>query len=128
MGALPVDAPFNWFVNGQIDLPMMTQQDYRPGTELDAAAGVYYEGWTFSNGSKLSPLLQVIGSFRGRDSGANSNAPDSGYSRLLISPGLEYDVNNIELYGDVEIPVYQNFNGNQLISPVQLKFIVGYKF
>ena len=52
----------------------------------------------------------------------------SGYQRLMLSPGVEYDVNNIKLYGDVEIPVYQHVNGNQLTAPVMYKFIVGYNF
>jgi hypothetical protein len=34
----------------------------------------------------------------------------------------------VKLYGDVEVPIYQNANGNQIVAPVLFKFIVGYSF
>jgi hypothetical protein len=47
---------------------------------------------------------------------------------LLIAPGIEYNIEPVKLYGDVEVPIYQNVNGNQLVAPVMLKFVVGYSF
>ena len=41
---------------------------------------------------------------------------------------MEYDINDIKVYGDVEFPIYQNVNGNQLVAPVLFKFILGYNF
>lgn len=125
--------PFNWFVNGQIDVPFITQQNYRPGDEFDAAVGSYYNGFDFGKAGKLSPLLQLLVSVREHDVGMNASQPingveQSGYQRLLISPGAEYDINNIKLYGDIEVPVFQNMNGNQLVAPFALKLIVGYNF
>ena len=52
----------------------------------------------------------------------------SGYQRVLISPGVEYDINDVKLYGDVELPVWQHTNGNQLVAPVLVKLVVGYSF
>ena len=129
MGGLP----FSWFVDGQWDEPFITQQNYRPGDELDAAIGSYYNGIDFGSGGKLAPLLQLLGSVREHDVGMNASQPidgvqQSGYQRLLISPGLEYDVNAMRVYGDIEIPIYQNVNGNQLVAPVLAKFIVAYNF
>lgn len=128
MGALLDDSPFNWFVNGQWDQPVVIQDDYRPGDELDAATGVYYNGFDGGEAGKVAPLLQLIGSARMRDRGANANSEDTGYSRLMISPGVEYDVGSTRLYGDVEIPIYQNVSGNQLVAPVMFKLIAGYSF
>jgi len=122
------DIPFNWFVNGQWDQPFVDQLNYRPGDELDAAIGSYYNSLDLGNAGKLSPLLQLITSIRMHDVGLNADPADSGYQRLLISPGVEYDVSNIKLYGDVEVPVFQNVNGNQVVAPVLFKFIVGYNF
>ena len=70
--------------------------------------GSYYNEFVFDNGSKLAPLLQVLGSVREHDVGLNASQPidginQSGYQRLLISPGLEYDIDKISLYGDVEV-------------------------
>jgi hypothetical protein len=45
----------------------------------------------------------------------------SGYQRLLLSPGIEFDMHPIKLYADAEFPVYQNFTGNQLAAPVLLR-------
>jgi hypothetical protein len=128
MGDLTGDNLFDWFVNGQWEHAFITQDHYRPGDEWDAATGVYYNGIDMGKGGKLAPLLQLIGSYRNHDIGMRSNSSDSGYSRLLISPGMEYDVNAVRLYGDVEFPIYQSVNGNQLTAPVLFKFIVGYSF
>lgn len=129
-GDLTGDGMFNWFVNGQMDIPFITQQNYRPGDEFDGAVGSYYNGSSldFGKAGKLSPLLQLITSIREHDVGMNADPADSGYQRLLISPGAEYDINNVRLYGDVEVPVFQNMNGNQLVAPFALKLIVGYDF
>lgn len=128
MGMLSSDYPVNWFTNIQWDHAFLTQDNYRPGDEIAASIGAYYIAGPVGGIGKLSPLLQLIGSQRWSDSGANADSPNSGYRRLLISPGVEYDVNNIRLYGDIEIPVYQNVNGNQIVAPVFFKFIVGYSF
>ncbi|HUY67945.1 MAG TPA: hypothetical protein VMV79_01415, partial [Alphaproteobacteria bacterium] len=125
--------PFSWFVNGEWDHAFITQQNYRPGDEFDAAIGSYYNGFDFGKDGKIAPLLQLIGSVREHDVGMNASQPvngvnQSGYQRLLISPGVEYDINRVKLYGDVEVPIFQNMNGNQLVAPVLVKFIVGYSF
>jgi hypothetical protein len=118
---------FTGFANGQWEHALAIQNQYRPGDEFDAATGVYYNDWHVGTG-KLAPLMQLIGSYRLHDAGLNADPTDSGYTRLLISPGLEYDVNAVKLYGDVEFPVYQNVNGNQLVAPVLFKFVAGYSF
>jgi hypothetical protein len=128
MGALDDQGVFNWFADALWDHPFLTQDSYRPGTETDAALGSYYNDLVFDNGSKLSPLLQLIGSYRLRDSGAAADPVNTGYKRLLISPGLEYDVGGAKLYGDVEFPIVQDVNGNQLTAPVLFKVLVGYSF
>jgi hypothetical protein len=125
--------PFNWFANAQWDEPFITQLNYRPGDELDAAIGSYYNGFDFGESGKISPLLQILGSIRQHDIGMNAAQPidgmqQSGYQRVLISPGLEYDIHDIKMYGDVELPVWQHTNGDQLVAPVLVKLVVGYSF
>ena len=120
--------PLHWYVNGQWDRAVSTQMGYRPGDEFDGALGSYYEGIHVGKSGTLSPLLQLIAAVRAHDTGVNSDPDNSGYKRLLISPGLEYDVRRWRFYGDIEVPVYQNMTGNQLIAPVAYKFVVAYKF
>lgn len=118
---------WNWFAQAELDLPTLKQGDYRPGIEADAAAGIYYDGLSLGR-AQISPVAQVIGSWRGRDNGAAAAPEDSGYQRVLLSPGIEFHLHPVKVYADVEIPVYQNMNGNQLVAPALFKLSVSYMF
>jgi hypothetical protein len=126
--SLTRDNKWNWFAQLQLDVPVLTQDEYRPGVELDTAAGIAYEG--LSPGRvRISPLAQVIFSERTSDSGANAASPvASGYQRLMLSPGIEFHIHPVTIYADAEIPVYQNFTGNQLVAPVLFKVSLSYMF
>ena len=121
------NSPWNWFAQAELDLPVLKSGDYRPGIEGDTAAGIYYDGLSLGR-VKISPVAQVIGSWRGRDNGADANADNSGYQRVLVSPGIEFHLHPVKVYADVEIPVYQNMTGNQLVAPVLFKLSVSYMF
>ena len=120
-------ANWKWFAQAQLDLPVLTRDQYRPGLEADAAAGIYYEGISLGR-VQISPVAQVIGSWRGRDNGANAAPDDSGYERVLLSPGIEFHLHPVKLYADVEIPVYDRVNGNQLVAPALFKVTMSYMF
>ena len=119
---------WTWFAQGQWQWAFKSRGGYRPGNELDAATGVYYSGWELGAKSSLAPVLQVLVSDRWQDGGPQASIVGSGYQRLLVAPGLEFDTGKLRLYADVEVPVYQNVNGNQLVAPRQYKFIVAYSF
>ena len=118
---------WNWFGQAELDVPFLKQGDYRPGLEVNAAAGIYYDGLALGR-VKISPVAQVIGSWRGRDHGAAAAPEDSGYQRVLLSPGVEFNLHPLKVYADVEIPVYQNVTGNQLVAPALFKLSVSYMF
>ncbi|MEJ0009797.1 MAG: hypothetical protein WDN72_04295 [Alphaproteobacteria bacterium] len=124
----PLAKSFDWFADAQFDQAVLIQQQYRPGHELDASLGTYYNGFTVGN-TKVAPLLQLIGSVRSHDLGANSDPENTGYDRVMISPGVEVDtVDGTRLYADVAFPVYQHVNGNQLVAPVYFKLNIGHTF
>ncbi len=123
-----IGGPFGWFVNGQWEHAFTVRDQYRPGDEVDGALGAYYEAGSLTGSDSIAPLLQFIGSARRHDTGANAAPNDSGYTRLMISPGVEYKVEPVKLYADVEVPVYQNMNGNQLVAPVLTKVTMAYDF
>jgi hypothetical protein len=126
--ALTQDNSWSWFAQAQLDVPVLIQNQYRPGSELDLAAGVHYNNWTFGD-VKVTPVGQIITSFRGRDSGANAASPvASGYERLLVAPGIEVDYKQFSAYVDIEVPVLQSFNGNQLTAPFAIKAFIAYNF
>ena len=107
---------------------MLTQEHYRPGLELDSAVGMYYAGWHVGRVG-ISPVAQVIVSERKSDGGGASAHPvGSGFQRVLLSPGIEVDVHKVKFYADVEVPLYQNFTGNQITAPLAVKATVAYEF
>ena len=125
--ALVSGTPWQWFAQAELDLPTLKQGDYRPGLEGDAALGINYRGWKLGR-VNIAPVAQVIGSWRGRDNGLAAAPDNSGYQRILLSPGIEFHLHPVKVYADVEIPVYQNMNGNQLVAPALFKLSVSYMF
>jgi len=125
-----VGTDYGWsgFVQGLLDVPLLTQVRYRPGTEFDAALGIYYNGWSIGS-ALVSPVAQMKLSVRGSDAGANATHPvASGFERLVLSPGIEIDRHPFKVYSDVELPVYQRFTGNQLAASLLFRLEIGYMF
>ena len=125
-GDITIDGDWSWY--GQIlwDKPILKAGGYTPGSELDAAVGIVYGGFGMARTVQFKPFLQLIGSNRVKDSGPDSDRPNTGYTRLMLSPGLEVAVGNWRLFGDVEFPVYQDMNGDQLVAPEMFKFVASY--
>ena len=46
----------------------------------------------------------------------------------MLSPGIEFHIHPVKIYADVEVPVFQNLNGNQLAAPVLFKLSMSYMF
>jgi hypothetical protein len=125
-----------WFAQAQLDVPVLIQGGYRPGVELDTALGLYYQGLSLGK-VKITPVAQVIPSERTSDggdwaSGGVSDPPvgevDSGYQRVLLSPGIEFDVHPVMIYADVEFDVLQVSRGDQLVAPELFKVVASYSF
>ena len=114
--------PFNWFIQGYEDMPLWTQDHYTPGKEFDSALGVYYNFGSVGPLKELAPMLTFSPRIA-RATRAAANHENSGYTRLLIAPGAEIELGILRLYGDVEIPFFQNFIGNQITAPVLFKTI-----
>jgi len=122
------NSDWTWYVQGGLDVPVLTQVQYQPGAELDTAFGVYPAGWSVGPG-KLTPIFQLKASERTRDQGANAADPvASGFQRVLLVPGLEYNAHPLMVYADVERPVYQHVTGNQLTASLLYKVSVSYHF
>jgi hypothetical protein len=128
-GALTKDNHWSYVVQALGELPVAGQAGYRPGDEVDAAAGVYYNGLRLGSGRlKVSPVLQVFAAVRAKDSGPAAHPGDTGYERVMISPGVEVSSGAWRLYGDVELPVQERFNGHQLAAPFLVKVVVSHGF
>ena len=121
------DRNWNWFAQSIFDLPVMTQGGYNPGVEVDSAAGVYYNGLR-SGRVQIQPLGQILVSNRASDTGPAASPQDSGYQRILLSPGIQFDIHPIRVYADAELPVFNDVVGQQLISQCLVKINVSYMF
>ncbi len=125
---LTSDGKFSYFAQVNGDLPVLMQDQYRPGIEVDSAAGVYMNGLHIGPVG-ITPIAQVIDGWRASDGGNNSANPvASGYERVLLSPGIEFDLHPVMIYADVEVPVYQHVTGEQLVGGTLFKMIVSYHF
>ncbi|MFZ0829341.1 MAG: hypothetical protein WAO02_18175 [Verrucomicrobiia bacterium] len=126
-GNITKDEKWDWFAQLQLDVPVLIQAQYRPGVELDTAVGIDYKGFSLGR-VRISPVAQAIFSERSSDSGDAANPDNSGYQRILLSPGVEFHIHPVKIYADAEFPVYQNFTGNQLAASVLYKVSVSFMF
>jgi len=107
VGTFTDSLPLGYFVQARYQFAVLTQDQYRPGNELDGAVGVSYDFGEAGPFDKIAPGFQLIGSYRDRDTGANADAPNSGYRRVLAAPGIELRIGKVRAYADVELPIYQ---------------------
>ncbi len=117
---------------------------YKPGYQVDGAAGIIYNNlYNVLGFDKIAPLLQLIASHRQHDSGAAADVLNSGFDRLMISPGIEFTKvldeatkRVLKFYIDVEVPIYYRTNAaindggseGQLISPYLIRTVASYNF
>lgn len=142
VGTLTSDATLGYFVQARYQFAVLTTTtvlgSYRPGNELDAAAGLTYDVGEAGPFSDVLPLLQFLGSYRDNDSGTGADPLNSGYKRLLIAPGVQLRIKQFRFYADVEKPIYQYTNAaasvaiegtsGQLIASTLYKMQVAYDF
>ena len=118
-------------------------QSYHPGLQVDGAAGIVYNNlYNVLGFDKITPLGQVIISHRNRDTGTGSDPFNSGFDRVMLSPGIEFtkvldEANNRvgKVYFDIEVPVYYRANAannagteGQLVAPYLLRLTASYNF
>lgn len=102
----------SWFVQINAQVPLASHQGYRPGRQLMVDVGARWEAT-----DKLGLMLQLNAIHKGRDSGAEAEPDDSGSRTLSVSPGLTYTVMpGIQVYGFIQLPLYQRVNGVQLVA------------
>jgi hypothetical protein len=153
-GLITGDNAWQYFAQARLQLPFAYRaafnpdagmfQVYKPGAQVDGAAGILYNnGYNILGFDKITPILQLIGSHRQRDTGAAADTLNSGFDRLMISPAVEFtkvidEANKrvIKVYFDVEVPFYYRTNAGindagsqgQLIAPIMYRLISSYNF
>lgn len=126
-GALTPSQSFSYFTQVLWEHEVMVQYGYRPGAEVNGAFGVSYNNANLGD-VHVSPIVQLLLSRRERDGDTNGDPVNTGYTRLIVAPGVEFDRDAWKFYADVEVPFYQDMNGHQLVAPAALKFILSRSF
>ncbi len=105
--------PLSWFAQAYYQAPLSARADYIPGFRLSVDAGIavplahHWEG-----------MVQLNALARGRDQGSEAEPLNTGGSFLWVSPGIGWKVSRqSQLYGFVQLPLYQRVNGVQLTAP-----------
>jgi hypothetical protein len=105
-----INRDWDYFVQGLLQLPVSSREDFRPGKGVNLNFGVQYvsfESWT--------PRLQINARMEDRDSGAQADIPNSGATLVYLSPGATFHItHNTHAYAFVQLPIYQRVNGLQL--------------
>jgi len=110
-GAAPL-AGYSWFARAQGVVPMNTRDGYKPGRQLGLDVGLRY-----AVGRDLGAMVQLNYLAKGRDSGVNAEPDDSGQRQVFLSPGMSWNFSrDAQLYGFVQVPLYQAVNGVQLTA------------
>lgn len=108
--------------------PLITKHNYNVGSEFNAVIGSSYNLGKIAFLENISPILQFIGTKKDRDSGLISDTANTGYKRVFIAPAIEINIGRIKVYGDIELPIYEYVNGNQLSVGKVIKIITSYNF
>lgn len=112
-------SPLEWFVSGSERINGRNPLEYRVGNEIVATLGMSYaasQRWVFS--------LQANARHAGRDDYRGEGVPSTGSDSISLSPGVRFRTGDrLELYGYLQLPVYQDVNEAQLAP--RASFIVG---
>jgi len=125
----PVSQDFDFFVNGQFQAAVrhhMDQpgNDYRPGNSTTISFGLRYEG-----SPQWVPQLQVNLLHKSPDQGALADVQNTAGNVAYLSPGLTARVlDQLHVFGFVQLPVYSNLYGYQLFPRYTVSVGASYAF
>ncbi len=109
----------SWFAQAQVQQPLNSHDDFRPGAQLTADVG-----YAHPLGAKLDGILQLNVVAKRRDRGAEAESANSGSRAVFLSPGASLRITDaVRVYGFVQQPLYQYVNGVQLTP--KRAFVVG---
>jgi len=102
----------SWFVDALVQTPFSSHDNFKPGTRVSFDLGYRHEVT-----EKLGVMLQLNLLHKSRDSGSDAEPEDSGGRFVFVSPGVSYVVaKNAQIYGFLQLPLYQYVNGVQLTA------------
>jgi hypothetical protein len=107
-----------------VQQPLNSHDHFKPGRRISLDLG-----YRRAIGDKLGLMLQVNFLHRARDKGSEAEPENTGGRFLFLSPGVSYALSpNLQLYGFVQLPLYQYVNGVQLTADWAFVGGVGARF
>jgi hypothetical protein len=115
----------SWFTQALYQDAIKEKDGYKPGEKFGADLGLRYEA-----GERVGLMLQLNYLHRGKDGGSEADQPDdTGGDFLYLSPGASWNLTKaLQLYGFVQLPVYQKVNGVQIVADYALVIGMGTRF
>jgi hypothetical protein len=108
----------------QIKQALDSKEQFRPGAQVALNLGLRYVASEW-----LIAQLQLNARFEGRETGAQSDDDNSGSRTVYLSPGVTAGIGTPwSVYGFVQVPVYQYYNGDQLAPPYIVSAGMNYRF
>jgi hypothetical protein len=104
----------NWdyFATANIQSALNSKDNYKPGTGYNLSLGVRYMGIA----ETMTPQIQLNTRYVTHDTGANADQTSTGGTLVYLSPGVVVPVSKkTAIYGFVQLPVYQDVRGVQLV-------------
>lgn len=114
-----ISSELGYFLQADAQTALNHRDSYKPGSFVQASAALNFTHWR-----NITPQVQL--SFRAteRDSGVNSDRPNSGGEQVNLSPGISAKLSSrLVGFTFVELPLYQRVNGYQLVP--RAKFSAG---
>jgi hypothetical protein len=105
-----IGTQWTYFASFLAQVPLGSREDYKPGVIYNGSVGIRYVGWSW-----LIPQLQLNGRILSQDTGSQADTANSGGKVLYIAPTITIPLKEtVSVYATVQVPIYQNLNGNQL--------------
>jgi hypothetical protein len=119
-----LNADWSYFTQATFQAALDMVGGYRPGNSLNLSGGLRYHGW-----SGVLPQLQLNARHVRADSGPTADRFATGGTLLYLTPGLLVPVaDKASVYAYVQLPLYQNLRGIQLVPHAIYSVGVHYAF
>ena len=100
------------FAQAQWQRPIGERDHYAPGQQVSTDIGIRY-AMTLTT----SVMMQLNLLWKDRDRGSNAEPEETGGRYVYLSPGINHALTKrLQLYGFVQLPLYQYVNGTQLTA------------
>ena len=110
-----ISPELGYFAQATGQAALSDRDGYKPGSFVQASAALNLTHWR-----NVTPQLQISYRKTWRDTGPNSDRPNSGGEQVNVAPGLSAKLGTkVVGFTYVELPLYTRVNGYQLVRKVK---------